>query len=117
MNLLGQMREEASQRANLLALQIVDAAQGWLAQSRFVRLRKGLTSPDNKEEHDYMLALNSYVFCKIRIHRLGWDDFMKRGQLREEGGRWRNVMSLIEAHIPYEDNLSGCCARYKLEHL
>ena len=70
MTILSQIREEAANIANGMALEIIELAQADLTRSRFKRLRKGKTLPINQQELEYIHALKEYVDFKLKVRHL-----------------------------------------------
>lgn len=72
MTIMDQIHAEAARVADSQALEIIEAAQKALVHTRFQRLRKRTTLPQDTDERDYVHALNEYVRLKLLIRkRLG----------------------------------------------
>lgn len=69
-NVLDQIRQEASRRADLMPLEILEAAEKNLIRSRLGRLRKGHANPTCEKERDYQSALSRYVYYKLFCRRI-----------------------------------------------
>lgn len=105
MDILGQIRQEASQIANSHSIEIIEAAQKNLTQTRFKRLRKRTAVARTPEELAYLHALNRYVDIKLTIRKISnrnvnmgksYEESVSHFQGVREMEYWRAEMDRIE---------------------